>query len=40
MEEAWRIVDPILDDVTPVFVMSLEAGGHRSQSESLLPEGG
>ena len=36
VEEAWRIVDPILDDATPVFeVPNLEAGDRRRRVASL-----
>jgi glucose-6-phosphate 1-dehydrogenase len=39
VEEAWRIVDPILDDATPVF--GYEPGGWGpSQADHLAPSGG
>ena len=40
MEEAWRIVDPILRDVTPLDQYDPGTWGPREAGERLVPPGG
>jgi glucose-6-phosphate 1-dehydrogenase len=39
VEESWRIVDPVLDDVTPVFEYEPGSWGPR-EAERVAPDGG
>jgi glucose-6-phosphate 1-dehydrogenase len=40
VEEAWRIVDPILGDVTPVGQYDPGTWGPREAGQRLVPPGG
>ena len=40
VEEAWRIVDPVLDDATPVYSYEPGSWGPSEVERSLAPAGG
>ena len=40
VEEAWRIVDPVLKAETPVYVYEPHTWGPAEVGEHLVPEGG
>jgi glucose-6-phosphate 1-dehydrogenase len=40
VEEAWRIVDPVLSAKTPVFVYEPQTWGPKEVGESVTPPGG
>jgi glucose-6-phosphate 1-dehydrogenase len=40
VEEAWRIVDPMLKATTPVYCYEPHAWGPKEVDQSVLPPGG
>jgi glucose-6-phosphate 1-dehydrogenase len=40
VEEAWRIVDPVLKEATPVYVYEPHTWGPKEVDQSVLPPGG
>jgi glucose-6-phosphate 1-dehydrogenase len=40
VEEAWRIVDPVLNDVTPIYEYEPATWGPKEVDESVSPPGG
>jgi glucose-6-phosphate 1-dehydrogenase len=40
VEEAWRIVDPVLDDATPVYAYEPGSWGPSQTDSAVAPEGG
>jgi glucose-6-phosphate 1-dehydrogenase len=40
VEEAWRIVDPVLDEATPIFPYEPGTWGPREAAPSIVPPGG
>jgi glucose-6-phosphate 1-dehydrogenase len=40
VEEAWRIVDPVLKAATPVYVYEPHTWGPKEVEQSVLPVGG
>ena len=40
VEEAWRIVDPVLKTVTPIFEYEPRTWGPREVDQKVVPPGG
>ena len=40
VEEAWRIVDPVLKKATPVYEYEADSWGPREVDENVTPSGG